>query len=65
MQDAEAIERIAEDLVVDKAADNVRYMEIRWAPLLHTHRGLSGRQVVEAVWRGAYEAARPRDVTSG
>jgi adenosine deaminase len=62
MQDAEAIERIAEDLVIDKAADNVRYMEIRWAPLLHTQRGLTGRQVVEAVWRGAHGAAKQRDV---
>ena len=30
MQDAEALERIAADLVEDKAADRVRYMEIRW-----------------------------------
>lgn len=29
MQDAEALERIAEELVQDKAADNVRYVEIR------------------------------------
>jgi adenosine deaminase len=62
MQDAEALERIAGDMVVDKAADNVRYMEIRWAPLLHTRRGLSGRQVVEAVWRGAHRAAKHHDV---
>jgi adenosine deaminase len=58
MQDAEAVERVAADLVEDKACDRVRYMEIRWAPLLHTRRGLTGRQVVEAVWRGAHGAAR-------
>jgi adenosine deaminase len=58
MQDADALERTAADLVEDKAFDRVRYMEIRWAPLLHTQRGLSGRQVVEAVARGASEAAR-------
>ena len=57
MQDAEAIERTAVDLVEDKAFDNVRYAEVRWAPL-HTARGLSGRQVVEAVSRGAGEAGR-------
>ena len=57
MQDAEAIERIAAELVEDKAADNVRYAEIRWAPLLHTRTGLTGRAVVEAVWRGARAAA--------
>jgi adenosine deaminase len=37
-------------------------MEIRWAPLLHTRRGLTGRQVVEAVWRGAYGAAKQHGV---
>jgi adenosine deaminase len=58
MQDAEALERMAADLVEDKAADRVRYAEIRWAPLLHVERGLTGRQVVEAVARGAFGAAR-------
>jgi adenosine deaminase len=58
MQDAEALERTAADLTEDKARDNVRYAEIRWAPLLHTDRGLSGRDVVEAVWRGARGMAR-------
>lgn len=58
MQDTEAIEHTAADLVEDKAFDHVRYAEIRWAPLLHTTRGLTGRQVVEAVARGAAEAAR-------
>jgi adenosine deaminase len=62
MQDADALERIAGDLVTDKAGDNVRYMEIRWAPLLHTIRGLTGRRAVEAVWRGAYDAARRHGV---
>lgn len=62
MQDAEALERIAADLVEDKAADRVRYVEVRWAPLLHTERGLTGRQVVEAVSRGAARAAAGRDI---
>ncbi|HEU0244614.1 MAG TPA: adenosine deaminase [Candidatus Limnocylindrales bacterium] len=58
MQDAEALERIAADLVEDKAHDNVRYAEVRWAPLLHTNQGLTGRQVVDAVWKGSVAAAR-------
>jgi adenosine deaminase len=57
LQDADALERTAADLVEDKAADGVRYAEIRWAPLLHVERGLSGREVVEATWRGASAAA--------
>ena len=39
MQDDEAIDRISADLVEDKARDNVRYAEVRWAPLLHTPAG--------------------------
>ncbi len=62
MQDEDALERIAADMVVDKAGDNVRYAEIRWAPLLHVDEGLTGRDVVEAVWRGASGAAVGRDI---
>jgi adenosine deaminase len=57
LQDADALERVAADLVEDKAFDGVRYAEIRWAPLLHAERGLTGRQVVDAVARGAFAMA--------
>jgi adenosine deaminase len=53
MQDAEAIERITAELVEDKAADNVRYVEIRWGPLLHTTGGLSLEEGIAAVVAGA------------
>jgi adenosine deaminase len=57
MQDAEALERIAAELVETKAADGVRYVEIRWGPLLHVARGLSLRDGIGAVARGADDAA--------
>jgi adenosine deaminase len=57
MQDAEALERIAGELVETKAADGVRYVEIRWGPLLHTRRGLALDDGIAAVVRGAAEAA--------
>jgi adenosine deaminase len=53
MQDAEALERIAFELVVAKAADRVRYVEIRWGPLLHVARGLPLADGIAAVCRGA------------
>lgn len=62
MQDADALERIAADLVEDKAAEHVRYAEVRWAPLLHTERGLTGRDVVDTVARGSARAAAGRDI---
>ena len=52
MQTEEALERIAFELVEDAAAENVWYMEVRYAPILSTKRGLSPRQVVDAVERG-------------
>jgi adenosine deaminase len=53
MQDAEALERVTAELVQAKAADRVRYCEIRWAPLLHTERGLPLAEGIRAVVRGA------------
>src|SRR5688572_2400132 len=52
MQTKEALERIAFELLEDAAAENVWYMEVRYAPILLTKRGLSPRQVVDAVKRG-------------
>lgn len=49
LQDAEALERAAEELVVDIAGDGTIYAEVRWAPALHLRRGLKLRQVVESV----------------
>jgi adenosine deaminase len=57
MQDAEALERITAELVEAKAADNVRYVEIRWGPLLHVARGLPLADGIAAVCRGARSAA--------
>jgi adenosine deaminase len=57
MQDAEALERITSELVETKAADQVRYVEIRWGPRLHTARGLPLRDGIAAVVRGAHATA--------
>ena len=57
MQDAEALERLTAELVEDKAADGVRYVEIRWGPRLHVARGLSLADGIAAVCAGAREAA--------
>ena len=53
MQDAEALERITAELVETKAADGVRYVEIRWGPRLHVSRGLSLADGIAAVCAGA------------
>lgn len=63
MQDAVALERIAAEMVRDKAADNVRYMEIRWGPLLHVAGGLPLAEGIDAVVSGAERAGRALGVT--
>ena len=58
MQTAPGLERIAYELVADAAADGVRYLEMRYAPVLNTREGLALHDVVEATLRGAQRAER-------
>ncbi len=52
MQTEAALERTARELGEDSAAENIDYLEVRWAPLLHRRAGLTAQQVIEAVLRG-------------
>jgi len=52
MQTREGIERVAAECALDLAADGVVYAEVRFAPELHTSRGLTMSQVVESVLAG-------------
>lgn len=56
MQSAEALERVARELAEDNLAENVRYLEVRFAPQLHLNSQLNMRQVLEAVTRGLRSA---------
>src|SRR5437762_12495694 len=52
MQTEGALERIALELCVDSAAENIDYLEVRWAPRLHMRQGLTIEQVIRAVVSG-------------
>ncbi len=58
LQTAEGLYRAAYELAQDAAAENVRYMEVRYSPMLHTKQGLRLTQVVETVLRAMYDAAQ-------
>lgn len=58
MQTAPALERIAYELAEDAANDGVRYIEMRYAPVLNVRGGLSLEQAVEAPLRGLARAER-------
>lgn len=52
MQTKENLERIAFEAIEDLAKENVVYAEIRFAPDLHTQKGLNLEEVVTAVLAG-------------
>jgi adenosine deaminase len=58
MQTAEALERIAFELGEDAAAENVRYMEVRFCPALNVRHGLTSHEVVAAALAGLRRAER-------
>ena len=56
MQTAPALERIAYELAEDACRDGVRYIEVRYAPVLNIENGLSLADAVEAPLRGLARA---------
>lgn len=65
MQTEEGLERCAFELAEDAWRENVRYIEVRYSPLLHTREGLRPAQVVEAVLRGLRAAKRSLGIRYG
>jgi adenosine deaminase len=57
MQTAGALERIAYEFVQDAAAEHVRYVEVRYSPLLH-RPALTLAQAIEAPLKGFQRAER-------
>jgi adenosine deaminase len=52
LQHEDSLYRVAYELAEDAARENVRYMEVRYSPMLHTRLGLKITSVVEAVLAG-------------
>ena len=65
MQSREALHRIAYELAEDMARDNVRYLEVRYGPILHTDEGLTMWQVNDAVLAGLRDAERDHGIKAG
>ncbi len=58
LQTPEAIERVAYEMVEDGAADNLRYLEVRYCPHLSQREGLTLEQVMEAELQGLVRGER-------
>src|SRR5215813_9592775 len=65
MQVEDALERTAYELAEDAWRENVRYIEVRYSPLLHIRNGLRPAQVIEAVLRGLRNAKREFGIRYG
>jgi len=64
MQHAGSLERVAYELCEDAARENVRYLEIRYSPILLTEQGLPLPETVEAPLRGMERAREEHGVES-
>jgi len=58
LQNPENLERVAYELAQDNIAENVRYIEVRYAPQLHVRPGFTMEEVVESVNRGLARAQK-------
>ena len=62
MQTVGALERITYELAEDASRDGVRYIEVRYAPVLNVAQGLSLGDAVEAPLRGLERARRDHGI---
>jgi adenosine deaminase len=64
LQREEALYRVAYELATDCAEENVRYLEVRYSPVLHTREGLKPTTIVDAVLEGLRHAQRDAGIKS-
>jgi adenosine deaminase len=64
MQSAAALERIAHELAEDAVRDGVRYLEVRFAPILNVRGGLELGEALEAPLRGLRRAEEEYGILS-
>lgn len=65
LQNKEGLKRTAYELAEDCAAENIRYVEVRYSPILHTDKGLKLTQISEAVIDGLKQAEADFNIRTG
>jgi len=65
LQTFDALTRVAFELSEDAAEENIRVLEIRFSPLLHTEKGLTLSEIVEAVIDGKSKAEEQYNIRVG
>ena len=65
MQTPESLFRFAYELIEDVSKENVRYIEVRYSPILHTNRGMTIDNALQAVKKGLKKGGQDYHVKSG
>lgn len=62
MQSKESLRRITFEVFEDAAKENIKYMEVRFAPLFHMKKGLSLEEIIENVLKGIKDAEKQYEI---
>ena len=65
LQTEKALFRVAYELAEDAAIENIRYIEVRYSPILHTRKGLKLTTISDAVIRGLAAAEKKFNIKTG
>jgi len=65
LQTPHSLERVAYELIEDVAEENVRYIEVRYSPILHCEWGMSPEESIKAVRKGLTRGEKDFNVKSG
>jgi adenosine deaminase len=65
MQEEDALYRVAFELAEDAVKENIKYMEVRYSPILHTSKGMRLTQISDAVIQGLKDAEKKYGIKTG
>ena len=65
MQDQDSIYRVTIEALEDLSNDGVVYAELRFAPLVHTFKGLSTSEIIDSVVNGVKDGMEKFDIVAG
>ncbi len=65
LQTPTALKRAAFELADDCAKENVKYLEVRYSPILHNERDMTPMASIDAVLEGLQEAENEFDIRTG
>ena len=58
LQTKDGLERAAYELIQDVSKEEVKYIEVRFAPMLHVEKGLTCKEIIESVVEGLQKGSR-------